>query len=261
LSGDSFAALADFVITDEILSDASKLSNSLKCADIVFCPSPLVETLTEIYPSSEQVQVLLVGNGDMNFTENPYKYRRIAKFIFLQNSFISDNVRIFTLPIGLENLKLGVNGLIRFAPNPAKSKLDKVMVGPFSFTTDLRNQFSYEKFAGSDRFDFFPDRLSLPEYTRNLHEYGFVLCPEGNGVDTHRVWETLYAGSTPIILQSNWANSLTDLGIPLVITKSWETRDIESAITAFEGQFTSPDAIPTLWVEYWRVKFMNLVNS
>lgn len=261
MSGDSFAALADLVITHEILSDLSKLSNSLKFANIIFCPSPLVETFTEIYPSSKQVQVLLVGNGDKNFTENPDEFKRIAKFIFLQNSFISDNDRIFTLPIGIENLKLGVNGLIRFAPIPVKSKWDRVMVGPFSLTTALRTQFASEKFVGCDKFDFFSDRLSLREYTRNLHEYGFVLCPEGNGVDTHRVWETLYAGSTPVILQSSWANSLTDLGIPLVITKSWETGDIESAIAAFARQVTSPKALPSLWVEYWRVKFKNLVTS
>lgn len=261
LSGDSFAALADLVVTHELLSDIQKLSNSLKIANIVFCPSPLLETFIEIYPSSKQVQVLLVGNGDKNFTENPQEYKRIAKFIFLQNSFISDNDRIYTLPIGIENLKLGVNGLIKFSPNPVKSKFDRVMVGPFSPTITLRAQFASKKFADSDKFDFFPERLSLQEYSRNLHDYSFVLCPEGNGVDTHRVWETLYAGSTPIILQSSWAKSLTDLDIPLVITESWETSDIESAIKAIAHQTTSPEAIPALWVEYWRVKFKNLVTN
>ena len=29
--------------------------------------------------------------------------------------------------------------------------------------------------------------------------YKFVVAPLGNGPDSHRIWETLYAGSIPII--------------------------------------------------------------
>ena len=36
-------------------------------------------------------------------------------------------------------------------------------------------------------------------YLRDLRNHAFVLCPRGNGVDTHRMWETLYMGSIPIV--------------------------------------------------------------
>jgi hypothetical protein len=29
-----------------------------------------------------------------------------------------------------------------------------------------------------------------------------ILCPIGNGIDTHRVWEVLYAGRVPIVIKA-----------------------------------------------------------
>ena len=37
------------------------------------------------------------------------------------------------------------------------------------------------------------------EFLKDIRNHEFVLCPRGNGVDTHRLWETLYMGSIPIV--------------------------------------------------------------
>ena len=42
--------------------------------------------------------------------------------------------------------------------------------------------------------------LPFTEYLAELSEHMFVLCPCGNGPDTHRIWETLYCGRIPIVL-------------------------------------------------------------
>jgi len=39
-------------------------------------------------------------------------------------------------------------------------------------------------------------------YLQNLRKNSFVLCPEGNGIDTHRLWETIYMGGIPIIFRN-----------------------------------------------------------
>ena len=45
------------------------------------------------------------------------------------------------------------------------------------------------------------DEANLPidNYKNNLDTYKFILCPPGNGLDTHRVWESLYLGSVPVV--------------------------------------------------------------
>ena len=41
--------------------------------------------------------------------------------------------------------------------------------------------------------------LLKEEFYELVASHDYVLCPAGNGIDTYRLWETLYLGSTPII--------------------------------------------------------------
>ena len=43
------------------------------------------------------------------------------------------------------------------------------------------------------------------DFYRLLARYGYVACPSGQGVDSHRVWEALYLGVTPIVIASSLA--------------------------------------------------------
>ena len=48
----------------------------------------------------------------------------------------------------------------------------------------------------------------------------FVVCPRGNGLDTHRVWEALYLGAIPIVKKSEYFAALR--GWPVWIVESWD---------------------------------------
>ena len=50
---------------------------------------------------------------------------------------------------------------------------------------------------------------------------GLVACPEGNGIDTHRLWETIYMGGVPVVTESRFMNSLFDK-LPVVTLRHWE---------------------------------------
>jgi hypothetical protein len=70
-------------------------------------------------------------------------------------------------------------------------------------------------------------------YLANLRRSNFVLCPEGNGMDTHRLWETLYMGGVPVVVRSKYMdplynqlplvrlNSWADLSNPLILERKW----------------------------------------
>ena len=49
----------------------------------------------------------------------------------------------------------------------------------------------------------------------------FVICPEGNGIDTHRVWEALYLRSIPIIQKNQISNFLIKANLPIMILNNW----------------------------------------
>jgi hypothetical protein len=59
------------------------------------------------------------------------------------------------------------------------------------------------------------------KYLENLRSKGLVLCPEGNGVDTHRFWETLYMGGIPVVTKNPMMQSFYDR-LPVLQLNSWK---------------------------------------
>lgn len=64
---------------------------------------------------------------------------------------------------------------------------------------------------------------SLPwrRYLRRLGEHQFSACPRGNGIDTHRVWESLYLGAIPVVERTVLSEHWTSCGLPMVLIDDW----------------------------------------
>ena len=64
-------------------------------------------------------------------------------------------------------------------------------------------------------------------FLRAVRNHKFVICPRGNGVDTHRTWETLYMGSIPILKRcaavDSWGAPQTCAapGLPICFVDDW----------------------------------------
>jgi hypothetical protein len=58
-------------------------------------------------------------------------------------------------------------------------------------------------------------------YLKNLRDHNLVPCPAGNGIDTHRIWETLYMGGVPVIRKNRILESLL-VGLPVIILDEWD---------------------------------------
>ena len=61
---------------------------------------------------------------------------------------------------------------------------------------------------------------------KRLSTYKFCICPEGNGVDSHRLWECLYLKVVPIVIKSEFTNILLNQNIPLVVLNNWNNLDL-----------------------------------
>ena len=56
----------------------------------------------------------------------------------------------------------------------------------------------------------------MAEYRDDLEKYKYVLCPPGNGIQTHRLWEAMYFGSIPVVKDSILYKSFKKLNIIFV---------------------------------------------
>jgi hypothetical protein len=55
---------------------------------------------------------------------------------------------------------------------------------------------------------------------KQLNRSHYVLCPEGNGYDTLRLYESILAGSIPVVLENPIMDMHRDLGC--VVLQSWD---------------------------------------
>jgi hypothetical protein len=85
-----------------------------------------------------------------------------------------------------------------------------------------------------------PPGAGVPSSAVNISKPGvllqmvkLVLCPEGNGVDTHRFWETLYMGGIPVVTKNPMMQSFYDR-LPVLQLNSW--KDL-SDISLVEGKW------------------------
>jgi len=247
--------LAQYSINEE--DDLGLFKPSEKEKLLIFCKSEFVESLIELVDGTQGSFVLIAGNSDRDFTNEIKGIEQAFSFSFLQNSLISDNKTIFTLPIGIENLRLGMNGLTKFM-KPGKEwkfREKSVLVGPFSNTHHSRkilndsNSFRQPLYT---KLSFF---VSPKRYAEISREHKYVLCPRGNGIDTHRFWETLYRGSIPIVFKDKWSESLLFHGFPFIQVEDFSHETINNDINKFEesNNFDSFDPLTTesLWIDYW----------
>lgn len=55
-----------------------------------------------------------------------------------------------------------------------------------------------------------------------MAEYKFCICPIGNGLDTHRLWECYYLRVVPIMLKNTYSMNIRNTtGLPMVLLDSW----------------------------------------
>lgn len=92
-------------------------------------------------------------------------------------------------------------------------------------------------------------------FLRGLRNHSFVLCPRGNGVDTHRVWETLYMGSIPIVIRDIAHSDWMDL--PILFVDSWNDVTETYLLNARDRIESAEWNMKKLLIGYW----IDLINK
>jgi len=169
--------------------------------------------------------ILYIHNSDHSFN-NSYREivdSQIIKKIYAQNiDYSLPNTKLNLLPIGIANSMWKHGNLIELYDIIKKTYKNKkteniyVNINPATY--------SYRKVLLDKikQINSFKLSVSKPykEYLMELASHRFCLCIRGNGIDTHRFWESLYLGVIPVIINNettscqNWINYLKVLEVP-----------------------------------------------
>ena len=97
------------------------------------------------------------------------------------------------------------------------------------------------------------------DYLKNLTKYKFILCPEGNGLDTHRIWESILTNTVPIVIKNEFTLNLKKIGVPLLLINDWTDLKIfnESKIEESYNLFKDLKFSEFVEIKFWTDQIRN----
>jgi hypothetical protein len=138
----------------------------------------------------------------------------ISLHIYAINTTITHSA-LTTIPIGFVDKQLPFLAALS-VPNEPR---DIEIYANFTRTTNNAKRAACIGAFAEDPRVVWKTGLSVPEYYADLCRSKFVLCPEGTGIDTHRVYESILCGATPVVLRNSLSHMYEKL--PVCIVNSW----------------------------------------
>lgn len=169
---------------------------------------------------------------------------------YLVNNDVEDD-KIVNIPLGLyfENSKEILQSIRQL---PKKDKL--LYINYTNYTQErliLKNYFSQFIWADVDN-----GRRDFDKFIINMAQYKFVLCPEGNGLDCHRICESLYIGCIPILLDTRFARR-TFSGTGALFINNWQEITEEFLYYQWEIYRNTSYDLSKIQLNYWKEQFEN----
>jgi hypothetical protein len=92
--------------------------------------------------------------------------------------------------------------------------------------------------------------LSFETFLEEMTSHRFVLCPPGNGVDTHRLWEALYSRTIPVALDHPAMDAFRDL--PILFVEDFRQLTPDFLAREYKRITSSKWAWQKLFLPWWR---------
>lgn len=217
ISGKGFAELCRWVI-DPRYPDRPVFSyGNAKSGDWVFVNGDYIQDLFRRLPLIRTKQFMFViHNTDRSFGDDELRMLLPhSVHIFAINTTIRHE-KLTTIPIGFVDRQTPL--LETYVANTTIPRDIEIYSNFTIVTNSKKRQECVVAFQNNPRV-VTRTNLTVPDYLQDLSRSKFVLCPEGTGMDTHRVYESLLCGATPVVLR----NSLSHLyeRLPVCILDSW----------------------------------------
>jgi hypothetical protein len=265
ICGDRFVEMSDFVYTIDNPDDYYKHPNTFsKEAVEAFSGIPIIYTLTsnaesllkELAKVNKKV-VLITHSSDTPVNKTLYDMmpETVVKW-FSQNAF-HDGEKLHGIPIGIENAQRQEfhhqdkpkKILAKAEEEKTYKNLCYLNCSTWTYRTEREEcyrQLQWKPWVTTvmniNIFDF-------DGYIDNIYRHKFVACPRGNGIDTHRTWETLYLDSIPIE-RPNPSNAFWR-DLPICFVQNWNEVTADFLTREYDRIMSAEWNLDKLFFPYW----------
>ena len=206
------------------------------------------------------LRLIVSHNGD-----NPVNYKVLIPFLeanpkvyaWVVNNTVK-HPRIRTIPIAEQN-RMWRGGTLSYDP-PVTVKhggeRSRILFTACSPTNPIRKEWMDELRPLASTLkdvDYIP-RVPRDEFIELLGTYKMVVCPPGNGVDTHRHWESIYNGAWAAVHNNEHTKRLLEEYPSLPFMPIETVRDLSVP----QGE---PEFHPLILRQFWMTLFSSYVNQ
>jgi len=269
VTGDKIQELGEYTFNVEHCINENKNINVQKLIDdqiqeinkkmpnIIFVYGHDIKTFLQHINRISNPFKLITHNSDLGIFEeyNQYINNKIIKW-YGQNNYIQRE-NIFSLPIGIARARWphGNLSLLNSIINNNHRKTNLVYKN-FDIGTNIQERTKVNFITERNKIYMSP-HTTVEQYWANMAKSCFIISPKGNGVDCHRIWESLYLKSVPVVEKHIVLKQFE--GLPILFIDKWQDVTIdflEKHIYLLE-KFNNIDNIKMLNMSYWKQKIIN----
>jgi len=215
--------------------------------------------------------VLITHNSDGSISDRQTRHdgadiTKIPKNLkrwFCQNLNYESNI-IESIPIGLENSEWfpetkKIEKLSNIINTPKDTK-NLVYLNLNIANNPIVRQPIYDMMSDKKyvTIEYGRNGMNYDEYLNNLYNHCFMICPEGNGIDVHQPWESLYIGTIPIqkknINNKNWRE------LPVCWLDDWDQLNDENFLLSEYKRITETKFdLSKLDFDFWKNKIQKSI--
>ena len=220
INAEQLIRACDVVWSTDRRADIKPEPDRIRPASIVYAKADHYIPLFHQLRRTRSRVVLVTSESDFTITPEVARCRPLQVAEWFSANTVDDSVR--PIPLGLGNSYYGVtlkpSLLAQYAGDGAeRSRLLYVNFRP-STNEAVRGPIMhhFQSLAAGDWLTVRTGDIGNEVFARELTSHRFALCPPGNGIDTHRMWEALYGGTIPIVLKNPALREFADLPILFV---------------------------------------------
>lgn len=192
--------------------------NDISIYNIIFVFTHDLELFYDKFKDQIENKIIISHNSDHEIT-----FIKNVKMHLAQNCLIN-NSKLISIPIGIQNLQWFDHNIL-FSVKNMDIKKTKNIYFNFNLNTHPSRQKCYDIVKEKISWTEFKNKK---EFYIELKTHKYAICPRGNGIDTHRLWECIYLDVIPIVIKDDFPNINN---LPIIILENWNELNKINAFT------------------------------
>ncbi len=181
----------------------------------IFIKTDILKEFYDKYKTMIKNKIIITHNSDLEINESYIKYLNLTEFKQLSQNCLIKHNNLIPIPIGIENRQWFDHNIFHNIRKRTDIKKTKDVYFYFSLETHPSRIECYNKLK--DKL-IWNEKKNKENYFIELKKHKYAICPRGNGIDTHRIWECLYLDVIPIVISLDYINIDN---LPIIVLNDW----------------------------------------